>query len=173
MDDSSVIEKLRNIPLFHGIKDDEQRLADLAGIVSIEHCRAGDQLIKEGDEGDELYILNKGTVSVLKRTLDDDMYTVVTLREDEDVVFGELALMDEERRSASVTANTDCEFLVIHRDKFNRLGEKDPLLGLLVTREIGRALASKLRKTDQDLITLFEALLSEVAEEGNLEESQE
>jgi CRP-like cAMP-binding protein len=173
MDQASVIERLKRISLFQGIKDDEQKLASLAGIVSLECSMAGQDVIKEGEEGDALYILNKGTVSVLKKTLHNEVYTMVTLKEEEDVVFGELALMDEERRSASVTANTDCEFFVIRRDDFKRLGEENPLLGLLVTREIGRALSRKLRKTDEDLITLFEALVGEVAEGGNLEDTSE
>jgi CRP/FNR family cyclic AMP-dependent transcriptional regulator len=173
MDEPSIRERLKRIELFKGIREDEQRLAGLAGIVSLECCLAGTEVIKEGEEGDSLYILNKGTVSVHKKTLHDDSYTMVTLKDDEDVIFGELALLDEARRSATVKANTDCEFLVIHRDDFNRLGEGDPLLGLLVTRELGRALSAKLRKTDEDLIILFEALVGEVAEEGNLDESSD
>jgi CRP-like cAMP-binding protein len=171
MDEISIIERLQRVPLFHGIKDDEKRMADLIEIVSLRQCAAGDKVITEGEQGDELFVLNKGTVNVQKRTLDDDLYTIVTLGDDEDVFFGELALMDEELRSASVTAQTNCEFIVINRNDFNRLGEKDPLLGLLVTRALGQALSKKLRKTNEDLIVLFEALVGEVAEEGNLEEA--
>jgi CRP/FNR family cyclic AMP-dependent transcriptional regulator len=173
MDETSVIEKLRKIELFQSIKGDDERLARLAGIVSMRRCKAGNQVITEGEEGRDLYILNKGTVSVLKRTLDNDVYTIVTLTDEEHVFFGELALMDEELRSASVIADTDCEFLVINRDDFNRLGEGDPWLGLLVTRAIGRALSRRLRKTNEDLITLFEALVGEVAESGHLEEASD
>jgi hypothetical protein len=43
-------------------------------------------------------------------------------------------------------------------------------LGLSVTRAIGRAVSRRLRKTNEDLITLFEALVGEVAESGHLEE---
>ena len=170
MDKESMIEKLRRIELFQGIKGDDDRLSKLAGIVSVRQCNSGEGIISEGEEGSELYILNKGAVDVLKRTLDNDVYTIVTLMDKEDVFFGELALMDEELRSASVTAKTHCEFLVIKREDFNRLGEEDPWLGLSVTRAIGRALSRRLRKTDDDLITLFEALVGEVAESGNLEE---
>jgi CRP/FNR family cyclic AMP-dependent transcriptional regulator len=170
MDERPIIEKLRKIELFQGIKDDDERLAKLAGIVSIRRCKAGHGVIAEGESGSELFILNNGTVDVLKRTLDNDVFTIVTLTDKEDVFFGELALMDEELRSASVTANTECEFLVIKRDDFNRLGEEDPRLGLSVTRAIGRAVSRRLRKTNEDLITLFEALVGEVAESGNLEE---
>jgi CRP-like cAMP-binding protein len=171
MDKASTIEKLRRIELFKGIKDDEERLAKLAGIVSVRQCNAGEAIILEGEAGSEFYILNKGAVDVQKRTLDNDFYTIVSLTDEEDVFFGELALMDEERRSASVTANTHCEFLVIKREDFNQLGEEDPWLGLSVTRAIGRALSRRLRKTDEDVIVLFEALVGEVAESGNLEET--
>ncbi|UCD86331.1 MAG: cyclic nucleotide-binding domain-containing protein [Desulfobacterales bacterium] len=170
MDERPIVEKLRKIVLFQAIKDDDKRLAKLSGIVSVRHCKAGHNVITEGDAGSEFFILNKGTVDVFKRTLDNDAFTIVTLTDEEDVFFGELALMDEELRSASVTANMDCEFLVINRDDFNRLGDEDPWLGLLVTRAIGRAVSRRLRKTNEDLIILFEALVGEVDESGNLEE---
>lgn len=170
MDEGALVEKLRRIALFQAIKDDEERLAKLSGIVSMRQCKAGQPIITEGEAGSEFFILNKGTVDVLKRTLDNDVFTIVTLMDEQDVFFGELALMDEELRSASVTAKTDCELLVINREDFNRLGEQDHRLGLLVTRAVGRALSRRLRKTNEDLIILFEALVGEVAEGGNLEE---
>jgi CRP-like cAMP-binding protein len=173
MDERTIVEKLRRIALFQSIKDDDERLARLSGIVSVRQCEAGHDVITEGEAGSEFFILNKGAVEVLKRTLEDDAYTIVKLTDKEDVFFGELALMDEELRSASVTAITECEFLVINRDDFNRLGEEDPRLGLLVTRAIGRAVSRRLRKTNEDLIILFEALVGEVAESGNLEEVTE
>ncbi|NVM21878.1 MAG: cyclic nucleotide-binding domain-containing protein [Desulfobacterales bacterium] len=173
MDEMAVIEKLRKVKLFDTIKNDRERLAKLAGIVSIRRCKAGHEVIKEGDEGADLYILKKGSVSVLKRTLDNELYTIETLKADEAPFFGELALLDKELRSASVLADSDCEFVVINRDDFNRLGDEDPLLGLLVTRAVGMALSRRLRKANQDMITLFEALVGEVAESSNLEEVPE
>ena len=107
---------------------------------------------------------------VHKWTLDREPYTIVTLSDDEGVFFGELALMDREVRSASVTAETDCEFMVINRDDFIRLGEENPRLGLLVTRAIGKQLSKRLRKMNQDIIILFGALVEQVAESGGLEQ---
>lgn len=170
MDEQGVIEKLRKIELFDAVKDDEERLTKLARIVTWQQCKAGVEVISEGVEDNELYILHKGMVNIHKRTLEQEPYTIVTLRDDEDVFFGELALMDKEVRSASVTAETDCEFLVIHRDNFIQLGEKDPRLGLLVTRAIAKELSKRLRKANQDMVLLFEALVGQVAESGGLEE---
>ena len=170
MDEKVVIEKLKKIKLFRDLKDDEEKLAKVAKIVSWQQCQAGDQVITEGQEGSELYILQKGVVSILKRTLDHELYTIVTLKDDEEVFFGELALLDNEVRSASVTANTDCEFLVINRENFIQLGGEDPRLGLIVTRAIGGELCKRLRRANQDIIILFEALVGQVAESGGLEE---
>ncbi|UCG11019.1 MAG: cyclic nucleotide-binding domain-containing protein [Deltaproteobacteria bacterium] len=171
MAEQNILDKLKKIELFRSIRDDEQSLAKLTRIVSWQQCKAGDQVITEGEEGSELYILHRGVVSILKRTLEQESYTIETLKDDEDVFFGELALMDKEVRSASVIANTDCEFLVINREDFTRLGEEDPRLGLLVTRAIGGELSKRLRKANKDMIILFEALVGQVAESGGLEPS--
>ena len=58
---------------------------------------------------------------------------------------------------------------MINRDDFTRLGEQDPRLGLLVTRAIGKELSKRLRKANQDIIILFEALVEQVAESGGLD----
>jgi CRP-like cAMP-binding protein len=170
MDEQGVIEKLRKIKIFHAVKDDEERMTKLASIVTWQQCEAGVEVIREGIEEDEAYILYRGVVQIHKRTPDQEPYTIVALRDDEHVFFGELALMDKEVRSASVTAKTDCEFLVMHRDNFIQLGEEDPRLGLLVTRAIAKELSKKLRKANQDMVLLFEALVEQVAESGGLEE---
>ena len=170
MGKKAVIEKLGRIDLFGTLKDDAERMNKLADIVTWQECKAGYEVISEGVEGSELFVLYKGTVSVHKRTLEREAYTIVTLRDQEDVFFGELALLDREVRSASVTAETDCEFLVIKREDFTLLGEEDPRLGLLVTRAIGKELCKRLRKANQDIIILFGALVEQVAESGGLEQ---
>lgn len=169
MAEQEIIEKLKRVKLFNTIEGDEGRLANLARIVTWQECKAGDEVVSEGIEGRDLYILYQGKVQVQKRTLDQELYTITTLTDQEDAFFGELALMDREVRSASVTAVTDCEFLVINRDDFNRLGEEDPLLGLLVTRAIGKELSKRLRRANKDIIILFQALVEQVAESGGLE----
>ena len=171
MAEQDVVEKLKKIKLFHALEGDEQRLAKLASIVTWEQCKAGYEVISEGTDGSELYILYQGSVKVQKRTLDQELYTIISLTDQEDAFFGELALLDREVRSASVTAEVDCEFLVINREDFNRLGEEDPRLGLLVTRAIGKELSKRLRRANKDMIILFQALVEQVAESGGLEKA--
>jgi CRP-like cAMP-binding protein len=123
-------------------------------------------VIVEGATGDELYIMKTGAVNILKKTREDEQYTVVRLESKEGMVifFGELALLDNDKRSATVTADSDCEFLVMKRDDFINLGNEHPELCLPITREISKILASRLRKANQDIITLFEALVNEVVQ---------
>ena len=168
----AVIEKLKKVKLFGNLGDDEERLAKLRRIVTWKQCKAGDEVLSEGTEGSELFILQKGTVRITKRTIDQERYTIVTLNDHQDAFFGELALLDNEVRSASVIAETNCEFLVINREDFNQLGEEDPRLGLLVTRAIGKELSKRLRKANEDMVILFQALVDQVAESGGLEEGE-
>jgi len=56
---------------------------------------------------------------------------------------------------------TDCEVWAIKRPDFINLGEQDAYLCLIITREIAKMLAVRLRKTNVDVITLFEALIQE------------
>ena len=153
---------LQRISLFEGIKDDPTRLEAVAAVLKAKKVNAGDIVIEEGDVGDSLYIIKDGSVRILKNTLEDEMYTVIILKANENVFFGELALIDKDERSASVMAETDCELLVLSRDKFAKLAEKDPYFGYKVMLTIAKIISTRLRKANKDIITLFEALVHEV-----------
>lgn len=156
-----VTDTLANVTLFKGL--DEEMLAKLAGIINKKVAKAGQRIIREGDLGDELFVLKMGLVKVVKTTLEREEYTITTFTSDDNVFFGELALLDNETRSATVEALTDVELLVIHRDDFLKLGEEEPYIGLLITRELGKVVGRRLRSASQDIITLFEALVQEMS----------
>ena len=109
-----------------------------------------------------MFIVFSGGVEILKKTRAGDNYTVVKLKAEYNVFFGEMALIDDDKRSATVRADMDSEFLVITKDAFHELGNKYPSIGLPVTRAISKILAGRLRKTTQDMLTLFDALVSEI-----------
>jgi CRP-like cAMP-binding protein len=161
-----VIETLKSVSIFKGFVDNAEELNRIAGILETKKVTSGEVVIEEGDTGDTLFIMKRGAVNILKNTLEDEKYTVVRLESSGDMVFffGELALLDNDKRSATVTADSDCEFLVMKREDFIELGDKYPQLCLPITREISKMLASRLRKANQDIITLFEALVGEVSD---------
>lgn len=165
---NQMIETLKAVSIFQSFAEHPDELEKIARILKKENKKSGEAAIKEGESGDTLYIMKSGTVDILKKTLEDEQYTVVRLESKDGVVifFGELGLLDSDKRSATVTCVTDCEFLVLSRADFIELGDKHPNLCLPITREISKILASRLRKANQDIITLFEALVKEVSSTG-------
>ncbi len=165
-----IIQTLKEVPFFKKFANYPEKLKIIAEKLTYKKVKKGTIIIKEGEVGDVLYILKSGTVEIVKKTLEKEEYTVVTLKSDERnvVFFGELALLDSDRRSATVIAKTDCELLLLTRKNFIELGNKHPEIGLYITRELSKILAGRLRKANEDIITLFEALVGEVSESGKL-----
>jgi CRP/FNR family transcriptional regulator, cyclic AMP receptor protein len=149
-------------PLFQDLADDRAALDDLALSCEEQRAVAGAVVITEGTEGDTMYIICSGRVRVEKRTFYDDAYTVTALSGSDHGFFGELALLDRERRSASVVAENGCEFVVVSREGFHAWGDRHPAAGLMVTRRIAQHLAGRLRRANADIVTLFSALVEEM-----------
>ncbi len=159
-----VINRLQQVSLFKEIKDNQDSLKKIEAIITVRNIPKGHKIIAEGEQGDEMFILNAGKVSIEKKTLQDESYTVVSLSDNMNIFFGEQALMDNDTRSATVVAETDCECYVIKKKDFDKLGDDNPDIGLMITREIAKMLSGRLRKANSDVITLFEALVKQVEE---------
>jgi CRP/FNR family cyclic AMP-dependent transcriptional regulator len=153
---------LKNIVLFNDFKNDAGVLAKIERLFTEVRAKMGEVIFREGREGDELYIIKQGSVRIVKNTLQNEPYTVVLLSADQNVFFGEIGLLLNDRRSATVVAEEDSTFLVTTRKKFLEFGEKEPHVALLITRQIAYILAQRLRKTNQDVVTLFSALVDEI-----------
>lgn len=160
-----ILGKLKQISLFAKLKDDPELMREVARIITVKNFTKGGFIIKEGDRGEEMFILNKGSVHVEKTTTHNDSYTVVKLEDFMNVFFGEMALIDNDVRSASVVADNDCECFILTKTDFQNLAEKDHKIGFYVTLEIAKILSGRLRKSSQDTITLFGALVTEIADE--------
>ncbi len=155
-------EKICAIPLFIDIRTNKEHLTKILEICDVREFKKDQVVFLEGDLGTEMFIPLTGDVEILKRTREGDNYTVVKLSSTEPIFFGELALVDDERRSATVVTTSDGEAIVISKKKFYEFGLEYPEIALPITRAITRTLASRLRKTTDDMITLFDALVNEV-----------
>ncbi|MCK5570190.1 MAG: cyclic nucleotide-binding domain-containing protein [Spirochaetes bacterium] len=163
------LARLSNIVLFKDFKDNIEVLKKIEGLFTEMKVKKGEVIIKEGDEGDELYIIKSGAVRILKNTLQNEAYTVVNLNVDQNVFFGEIGLLLNDKRSATVTAEVDSTFMVTNRRKFLTFGEKEPYIALLITRQVAQMLSIRLTKSGQDVVTLFSALVDEIEGSGRLE----
>ena len=162
--DSRIIKKLKEVHFFKMYADHEEIINKIAEMCAVKKFKKESTIIAEGDPGDELYIMLTGEIEIVKETLQKEKYPVVTLNADMGGIYvGEIALLDNDKRSATVIAKTDCECLVIKRDGFIKFGDDNPEIGLIITRAIAQQLSTKIRKTNLDVITLFSALVDEIA----------
>jgi CRP-like cAMP-binding protein len=155
--------RLRSIPLFKNVADKPQIMNPVLDALEARQVSKGDEIIVEGTSGDEMYILLKGEIEISKFTMEREKYTVARFKDSMNIFFGELALVDDDKRSATVQALTDCELLVMTRAKFQELGRTHHELGWLLSLEIANLLSKRLRKANDDAVVLFEALLNELA----------
>jgi signal transduction histidine kinase/predicted CoA-binding protein len=107
---------LRNVPLFKGMPDaDLQRICEFADLVRL---APGERLFSEGEPGDAAYVIKSGEVEVVKVSSGREVLLAVRKQGD---VIGEVALLEEAPRMATVRSARGAEVLAIPRDGFKRL----------------------------------------------------
>lgn len=156
-----------SISLFQGLSPDNMdKLKPLFEVRSVE---AGDDLIVEGQQGDEMFILIQGRVRITKSMLLRDMSlpimevndprkVLATLDETTYPIFGEIALIDRDTRSATIQVLDDANFLVTDRDRFFKLVEQEPALGAHLLMALAKRMAGTVRKGNSELIKVSTAL---------------
>lgn len=167
MDDfETVLPKLLKIQLFSSFKEDNENDRRILKLVyeniMLKKFKKGDVIITEGEYGDLLYILYTGTVNVMRNTPAGDKIALANLSSDQNVFFGETALISKDTRSATVKAASDCSCIALSCKKFKELCEKEPLLGYRVLMKLAQRMAQTIRDTNNDKATLYEALFSEI-----------
>lgn len=163
---NEALPKLLKLQLFAEFKADNQNdvkiLEEVFEETSVEYVKRGDVIIKEGDAGEDFYILMEGKVRVLRNTMAGDKIALADLNDEMGIFFGEAALIGTDRRSATVIATSDCRLRVISGKKFKEICEKEPVLGYRVMYCLASRMRESLNKTNSDMTTLYEALFDEI-----------
>jgi CRP/FNR family transcriptional regulator, cyclic AMP receptor protein len=157
-------EILGKASVFKGLTKED--LSEIIKIVREERFRQGETIMQEGDDGAKMYILVEGELAVskaltLKFGEDDFRKTEKALNRltaKNHPVFGEMALIAKDKRSASVVCDTDCLLLEIDRDDFLRLIESRSDIGNRILLNISSMLIRRLQQADQDVMRLTTAL---------------
>ena len=105
--------------------------------------RAGETLFKEGDAGDEMYLIRSGRIKIVK-DLEGATKTLAVIGEGE--FFGEMALLDKSPRSAAAIAESDAKLIIVDRDAFLSSVNKNPFIKYII-----ETLTTRLRKTNNML----------------------
>lgn len=112
---------LRHIQLFAGLPDDD--LNNLCAMVEDIQLRAGQTLFTEGSPGDTAFVIEEGELEIIKESLGRDVLIVVRKPGE---VIGELSLLHDWTRSATVRARTDARLMVITREQMRHLLRTSP-----------------------------------------------
>ena len=128
-------DALARAPLFQGLT--RQELLQVARVTEDLEVEAGKALTREGELGSEFFVIVEGDVSVTK-----DGEEVRTLSAGD--FFGEIALLEDARRTATVTATTPLRFFVLTRQSFRSLIDHHPD----VEEKVLEALEERVRTTE-------------------------
>lgn len=157
---------LQGMELFKGLSPEQIR--KVLNICRTVRFSANKIIMKEGEMGDSMYIILQGTVEVIKRLImagvDDDESAdkskVFTRLEAAGryPVFGEIALLQELKRTATVRAVTDCILYEIKKMDFLSLAESDFEFGYRILLNMAGIVSARLRKADEDTVKLTTVL---------------
>jgi CRP-like cAMP-binding protein len=128
--DQETTAQLKNLDWFDELPD--EMLAVLAQKVHKRKFSADEVLFNKGEEGDSLFIINSGWVKVV--TKDSQGSDVVLNQVGAGEIIGEMALLDNEPRSAGVVALEETTVLELKRDAFMEILKQQPDLALSVIR---------------------------------------
>jgi CRP-like cAMP-binding protein len=122
-------------------------LGQIAEIIEEKQYRRGQMIIEEHTEAERFFIISTGKIEISKRLEDGEEFVLAVHSDGE--FFGEMALLDEGRRSANARALEDTVMLEISRPNFETLLYKAPVLAYSIMKE----LSSRLRETGALLVS--------------------
>ena len=135
-----------SIPIF--IDLDEQELEDVSESCTPRNYPKNSMIILEEEFGDIVFIIVAGTVKITR--VNDEGKEVILSLLGPGEIFGEMAILDGEARSANALAQENCELIAIQRSEFLRLLRRNFKISFSLMGE----LAKRLRKSDQQIEAL-------------------
>jgi CRP/FNR family transcriptional regulator len=144
-----VVSILKQVDLFRDLNNNQ--LHQIENIATQLTFSEGDSVCRQGDTADSLYIVSKGQVGVIVNQHDGSRELLVYLGTGQ--IVGEMTLVDEGRRSASVIAAEEgTQVVSIPNESLIALLEANTAIGYLIMRNIAQDLSFKLRHRDNDMI---------------------
>ena len=145
--------RLRQIDLFTHLS--EKGLEELAAITYTRDYRRGEKIFSDGDQGEAMYTILKGEVRISKSIPGLGEEALAILKEGH--YFGEMALLDDEPRSADAWAGSTCLLSVISKADLLALTERSPTLEAELLRSFVRTLSRRLRAANSKVTFLAAA----------------
>ena len=142
---------LRACTLFKALPAD--RLAKIAAVATHRDYRAGEAVFKEGDKGDEMFVVVAGKVRISKSVKGVGEEALAVL--EAGAHFGEMAMVDDAPRAADAIAHSTCALAVIRREDLDRAMFLDKELAYDLLWTFVRTLTARLRETNDKIQGFF------------------
>jgi|TARA_B100002019_G_C21151840_1_gene538661 CRP/FNR family cyclic AMP-dependent transcriptional regulator len=161
------VSVLKSVEIFSGLSDEE--LATLEETSIRRSYPKNTVIINENDVADSLYVIESGKVKVYCSDKNGKEFIMNTLSYGD--YFGELALLDDDRRSASVRTMEKADFCIIYKQDFNQVLDQHPNIAKTLIKNITRrvrALTEKVKSLAlQDVYGRVTKVLNSLATERN------
>lgn len=142
---------LKKVALFEGLT--QGQLAKVASIAQPMQYEAGAFIFREGDGGQEMYVIAEGRVRISKNVPGIGEEALAILEKGQ--YFGEMAVIDDHPRSADAIAHTGCTVWAIERSKLDQLMFTDKELAYVLLWTFVRTLSERLRETGDKIKAFF------------------
>lgn len=142
-------EPTRTIPLFEGLRPSQARVVVLMG--EVRHFGPGQHVIRQGEEGNEMYVLLNGRAEVLIGSDGDEAKQRVAQLGRGDVC-GEMGLVRHHVRGADVVAASDVEVLAVNERFLGRIQRRYPRIAARVFLNLTRILSDRLEQANQRFV---------------------
>ncbi len=140
-------EFLKTVSVFHGLDDAEIRKIDAIALEMV--LKKGDELFSEGSKGEDFSIIWNGVIAIYKKVAGGRKRILVNLEPGK--VFGELALFDNQPRSAQAESSEETRLINLNIVKFQALLDSEPVLASKFQRNIILMLCTRLREANEKL----------------------
>ncbi len=142
-----IFDFLTNIPLFDGLKPGE--IETIAKPMTYIELSKDEILFREGEKGNYVCFVVEGTLDVIKHSLTGESVIITALHRGRSI--GEMSVIDDFPRSATVKARTEAKLVILTREAFDTTLEENPTVGIKILKRISRLLSLNLRKTSSRL----------------------
>ena len=161
-DNAARAAHLAKVGLFADLAGQPLALESLSSAMRTRSFEPHVAMLTEGQTGSELFVLVQGQASVYKSTPQGDPYKVAIITGEQNACFGEGGLLGSEARSATIKTDTHCHCLVLERAAFEAFCREHPQWAMPVILRIAHAMMTRLRKANNDMMLLYNALVAEI-----------
>lgn len=145
-DSQSVIDLLKTLSPFEKLSRGE--LKHIERLLHKREYQGGETIFKENDPGAALYIIEEGEVEIYKER-SENRVILATLNEKQ--FFGEVALLDESKRTASAKAVVDTKILAFSHVDFTWIIENSPVISSKILFSLGKLVAKRLNQSNESI----------------------